>query len=104
MVMLHQVVYVTFHIGMLGNEENDLLKQVNPLLISLFEAVVVLDDYNDRASCAISHGTFLGRKSSLLLLQWIKCEALSSHLDLEHLLTRCILYQVVFVFKMYFNN
>ena len=48
-------------------------------------------------------GTLLGRKGSLLLLQWIKCEALSSHLDLKHLLTRCILNQAVFVFKMYFE-
>ena len=51
---LEMVVYVAFHIGMLGNEKEDLLKHVNPLLISLFEAVVVLDNDNDRASYAIS--------------------------------------------------
>ena len=53
-LFLEKVVYVAFHISMLGNEEDDLLKQVNPLLISLFEAVLVLDDDSDRASCAIS--------------------------------------------------
>ena len=51
---LEMVTYVAFHIGMLGNEEDDLLKQANPLLISLFEAVVVLHDDNDQASYAIS--------------------------------------------------
>ena len=49
-LFLEKVVYVAFHIGMLGKEEDDLLKQVNPLLISLFEVVIVLDDDNDRAS------------------------------------------------------
>ena len=33
---LEMVTYVAFHIGMLRNEEDDLLKQANPLLISLF--------------------------------------------------------------------
>lgn len=53
-LILEMVVCVAFHIDMLGSEEENLLTQVNSSLVSLFEAVVILDDDNDQASCSIS--------------------------------------------------